>query len=164
MLVIGCPGSGKSTFSRRLAQKTGLELFHLDLLYWRADRTTVCREDFDARLDDVLSRESWIIDGDYPRTLERRLAACDTVFFLDYPAEICLAGIEERRGTPREDLPWTEVEGEADEELLDVVRSYAHARRPRVLALLSGQRGTCVYRFTERAEADSFLAAFGEEN
>ena len=44
VLVIGCPGSGKSTFSRRLAKKTGFELFHLDLLYWRADRTTVCRE------------------------------------------------------------------------------------------------------------------------
>ena len=63
VLVIGCPGSGKSTFSRALAEKTGLPLIHLDQLYWNADRTTVEKQVFRRRLEDSLEGESWIIDG-----------------------------------------------------------------------------------------------------
>src|SRR3989454_12597016 len=35
VLVIGTGGSGKSTVARRLAQRTGLPLIHLDAHYWR---------------------------------------------------------------------------------------------------------------------------------
>ena len=48
--MIGCPGRGKSVFARAPAQKTGLPLYHLDMLYWNADRTTVEREVFRARI------------------------------------------------------------------------------------------------------------------
>ena len=50
IIVIGSPGSGKSTFARKLHAKTGIPLFHLDLLYHRPDRTVVSREAFDAKL------------------------------------------------------------------------------------------------------------------
>ena len=92
ILVIGCPGSGKSTFSGALQEKTGLPLIHLDRLYWNADRTTVEKEVFRRRLRDALEGETWIIDGDYASTMELRLQRCDTVFFLDYPADVCLNG------------------------------------------------------------------------
>ena len=29
IMIIGCPGSGKSTFARGLAEKTGLPLYYL---------------------------------------------------------------------------------------------------------------------------------------
>ena len=80
ILVIGCPGSGKSTFARALQAKTDLPLFYLDRIYWNADRTTVAREVFDARLEEILRGDEWIIDGNYSRTMERRIRACDTVF------------------------------------------------------------------------------------
>ena len=41
IIVIGCPGSGKSTLSRKLHKITGIPLFHLDMMYWNADRTIV---------------------------------------------------------------------------------------------------------------------------
>ena len=44
IIVIGCPGSGKSTFARVLHNKTGIPLYHLDLMYWNADKTTVKKE------------------------------------------------------------------------------------------------------------------------
>lgn len=50
ILVIGCPGSGKSTFARRLRDRTGLPLYHLDLLWHRPDKTTVSEAEFDAAL------------------------------------------------------------------------------------------------------------------
>ena len=70
VLVIGCPGAGKSTFSRKLAQKTGLQLHYLDMLWHRPDRTTVGREEFDENLQKILTTDQWIIDGNYLRTLK----------------------------------------------------------------------------------------------
>ena len=55
VIVIGCPGSGKSTFSRALAEKMGLPLYHLDMLYWNPDRTTVEKSVFRARLTEILT-------------------------------------------------------------------------------------------------------------
>ena len=110
ILVIGSPGAGKSTFSRRLREETGLPLYYLDMLWHRPDRTTVEMEVFDRELGKILEKDRWIIDGNYIRTLEMRLKACDTVFFLDYPLEVCLEGVRSRIGKPREDMPWVEQE------------------------------------------------------
>ena len=85
ILVIGSPGSGKSTFSRALAQRKQLPLVYLDRLFWNADKTTV--------------------DGNYGRTLEMRLERCTQVFFLDLPVEVCLESVRARRGTVRPDMP-----------------------------------------------------------
>ena len=109
-IVIGCPGAGKSTFARKLRARTGLPLYYLDMLWHRPDRTNVSRQAFDAALSAILATDRWIIDGNYQRTLEMRLQACDTVFFLDYPLPLCLAGAQERIGTKREDMPWVETE------------------------------------------------------
>ena len=48
VIVIGCPGGGKSTFSRALAEKTGLPLYYLDMMYWNEDKTIAQREAFRA--------------------------------------------------------------------------------------------------------------------
>ncbi len=106
VIIIGCPGSGKSTFGRKLRDATGLPLYHLDMMYWNEDRTTVSKEVFLKRLQDAMSKPEWIIDGNYGSTMETRLNACDTVFFLDYNVEVCIAGVEERKGQPRSDMPW----------------------------------------------------------
>ena len=65
VIVIGCPGSGKSTVSRALHNKTGIPLYHLDMMYWNADKTTVEKGVFLERLSAVLEKNEWIIDGNY---------------------------------------------------------------------------------------------------
>ena len=92
ILVIGCAGSGKSTFSKNLRDITGLPLFHLDNIWWKPDRSHVSREKFDRKLDEILLTDRWILDGDYSRTYETRFQACDTVIFLDYPLQRCTKG------------------------------------------------------------------------
>ena len=158
IIVIGCPGSGKSTFARALHNITGIPLFHLDMMYWNPDRTKVPREIFQERLENALVQECWIIDGNYNRTMEMRMQACDTVFFLDYPAEVCLEGVCARKGTKRTDLPW--VEGEEEEveaEFLEFIRSFREESRPHILELLEKYADKQIHVFRSREEADRFL-------
>ena len=155
VIVIGCPGGGKSTFARMLHEKTGLPLYYLDLMYWNADRTTVDRAVFHERLHATMEKESWIIDGNYASTMEMRLAACDTVFFLDYSPEVCLAGIDARRGKSRPDMPWVETEG--DEEFIAFIKNYSTDSRPQVMELLGRYSDKNIVIFKTRAEADAFL-------
>ena len=155
IIVIGCPGGGKTTFSVALHEKTGIPLFHLDSIWHRPDKTHIPRERFDERLSRILALETWIIDGNYRRTLERRLAACDTVFFLDYPLEVCLDGIRERRGKPRRDMPW--VETEEDPEFIEYVKAFPTEQRPEILALLEQYRDKEIHVFPSREQADAFL-------
>ncbi len=154
-MVIGCPGSGKSTFSRALHDQTGIPLYHLDMMYWNADKTTVEKSVFLERLSAVLGQDEWIVDGNYGATMELRMAACDTVIFLDYPPDVCLDGIRERCGKPRSDMPW--IETEEDAELMAFVKSYNEQQKPKVLALLEkyGDRSRMI--FESREQADAFL-------
>ena len=155
IIVIGCPGSGKSTFSRALHQKIGIPLFHLDMLYWNADKTTVEKSVFLERLSVVIEKDEWIIDGNYASTMELRLAACDTVIFLDYPLDICLNGIKERRSKPRSDMPWIETEDDA--EFIEFIKNFKEQQRPKILKLLDTYSNKNILIFTNREEADAFL-------
>lgn len=155
IIVIGCPGSGKSTFARALHGITGIPLFHLDMLYWNADKTTVEKDIFHERLASVLQKNQWIIDGNYSSTMALRLEVCDTVIFLDYPLELCLAGIRERQGKPRSDMPWLDTE--EDEEFIDFIKNYNTQSRPQVIELLSQYPNKRIHIFTNRREADLFL-------
>ena len=156
VIVIGCPGAGKSCFARALRDRTGLPLVYLDMLFHRPDRTTVDKEEFDARLAEVLAGDCWIIDGNYTRTLEARLRACDTVFWLDIPLADCLAGAEARIGTQREDLPW--VETEFDTEFRQWILDFPQRDAPRISELLTlYDVEKTVVVLHSREEADRYL-------
>ena len=155
VIVIGCPGSGKSTVSRALHNKTGIPLYHLDMMYWNADKTTVEKSVFLERLSDVLEKDEWIIDGNYSSTMELRMVACDTVIFLDYPLDVCLDGIRERRGKPRSDMPW--IETEEDAEFIEFIKNYNEQQKPKVLELLQKYSDKNIVIFKSREQADAFL-------
>ena len=155
VIVIGCPGSGKSTVSRALHNKTGIPLYHLDMMYWNADKTTAEKSVFLERLSVVLEKDEWIIDGNYGSTMELRIAACDTVIFLDYPLDVCLDGIQERRGNPRSDMPW--IETEEDAEFIEFIKNYNEQQKPKVLELLEKYSDKNIIVFKSREEADVFL-------
>lgn len=156
VIVIGSPGSGKSTFARKLRDATKLPLYYLDLLWHRPDRTNLSQDEFDAGLKEILEQDRWIIDGNYQRTLEPRFKACDTVFLLDYPLEVCLSGAESRVGKKREDLPW--VEPVLDEEFKQWIVDFPKDQLPQIYALLN-QYGNDkeVIIFKSRQEADDYL-------
>ena len=132
---MGCPGSGKSTFARQLRDITGLPLHYLDMIWHLPDRTTVPKEVFDRRLLELAAGERWIIDGNYRRTIEPRLRACDAVFLFDLPVEDCLAGAMARVGHRREDMPW--VEEAIDDEFRQWILDFPRDQLPAIYEYLS---------------------------
>lgn len=154
-IVIGCPGSGKSTFSRRLAEKTGLPLFYLDTIWHKPDKTNIERSEFDSIHEDILKKDRWIIDGNYSRTLESRYSRCDTVFLFDLPTEVCLSGVEARIGTKREEMPW--IEEEFDPEFKQYIIDFPNTKLPQIYELLENRGEKSVYIFKTRAEADEYI-------
>ena len=155
IIVIGCPGSGKSTFSRELHGITGIPLYHLDMMYWNSDRTTVDKSVFLEKLSATIKKDEWIIDGNYSSTMELRMSVCDTVIFLDYPLDICLDGVRERRGKPRGDIPW--IETEEDAEFFEFIKSFEKEQRPKIMSLLDKYNEKNIIIFTSREQADRFL-------
>ena len=155
IIVLGCSGSGKSTFAIRLQKITKLPLYHLDNIWWKPDRTHISRDEFDRKLDDLVNHDNWIIDGDYSRTYEKRIAACDTVFFLDYDVEVCLQGIRDRVGKERRDIPWTD--NKLDPELVKLVKNYETEDKPVLIELFNKYSDKDIIMLHSREEANALL-------
>ena len=156
VIVIGCPGSGKTTFARKLHRKTGLPLYYLDAIWHKPDKTHVSREEYDARLGEILALDAWIIDGNYSRTLERRMAECDTVFLFDLPVKVCLAGVISRIGKKRCEMPW--IETELDPEFEQQIRDFPSKELPTIYALIEKYSEKAIVVFKSREVADAFFA------
>lgn len=155
IVIIGCPGSGKSTFAKLLSDLTSLPLFHLDMLYWNKDKTIVDKQVFLNNLNDILNLDEWIIDGNYLSTMELRISKCDTIIFLDYPLEICLDGIKNRIGKPRSDMPW--VEKDVDSDFVKYVERYNIDIKPQVFNILRKYAYKDTYIFKNRSDLSNFL-------
>lgn len=155
IIVIGCPGAGKSTFSRKLKQKTGLPLYHLDMIWHKPDKTTISREEFDIELEKIIGKDEWIIDGNYGRTLEMRLKVCDTVFIFDLPTEICLEGAISRVGRKREDMPW--IEEKLDEEFKDWILNFKRDGMPHIYSLLEKYSDKKIITFNSHKESEEYV-------
>jgi len=108
ILIIGSGGAGKSTFAVKLGKKTGLPVVHLDSLYWIGNWEHRSKEEFDELLEKELAKSEWILDGNFNRTLPRRLEFADFVIFLDFHPVVCALGVIRRvirfHGVSRPDM------------------------------------------------------------
>ncbi|TDR48644.1 adenylate kinase family enzyme [Tahibacter aquaticus] len=163
LLLIGPGGSGKSTLAAAIASRTKIPVVHLDTIFWRAGWVETPREEWVRTVEGMIQADAWIMDGNYGGTLDRRLAACDSVVFLDMPAYLCVWRILRRRwqfrGRSRPDM----AEGCAEKLGLDFVYwalSYRYRRRPAVLAKLEAARaaGKHVVVLASRQDVQAFLA------
>lgn len=156
VIVIGCPGSGKTTFAEKLNNLTGLPLYYLDAIWHKPDKTHIPREEFDQRISEIFVTPEWIIDGNYNRTIEMRLKECDTVFLFDLPTEVCLQGATERIGKGRYDLPW--LEKELDPEFEEFIKDFPKTSLPQIYELIEKyKKEKHIIIFKSRKESDNYI-------
>lgn len=85
VMVIGCPGAGKSWLSTRIAQALALPLVSLDAEFWHPGWVQPAHQDWLERVDTLSAAPRWVMDGNYAGTLEVRMPRADAVIFLDLP-------------------------------------------------------------------------------
>lgn len=155
IIVVGCPGAGKSTFARELSKIYDLPLYYLDMIWHKKDRTNININEFDDKLKQIMTNDKWIIDGNYQRTLAMRMQACDTIFLLDMPVEVCLESAQKRIGNKREDMPW--IEEEFDEEFKQFIIDFPKKELPYIYQLLEQYQNKNIYIFHNRKEINDFI-------
>lgn len=137
--LIGSGGAGKSTLARQLGEELNIEVYHLDSLFWKPNWVGVSKDEQRNIQQDLVEKESWIIDGNYGGTMEIRLDAADTIIFLDISRFTCLFRVIKRsikyRNRTRPDM------GEGCNEKLDIeflkwIWQYPNKKRPHILASL----------------------------
>lgn len=156
IIIIGCPGSGKTTFAEKLQMVTNLPLYYLDAIWHKPDRTHISREEYDRKLSEIFQTEEWIIDGNYSRTIEERIQKSDTIFLFDLPTDVCLQGAMERLGKERYDVPW--IDTELDSNFKKQIEEFSDKVLPRIYELLTKYNdGRQVVIFKSRIETDEYL-------
>jgi adenylate kinase family enzyme len=90
ILIIGSPGAGKSTLSRRLAERLDLPLIHLDREYFGPGWTETGREVWRQRAGELAARPAWVMDGNYSSTFDLRVPRATDIVWLDVPRWKCL--------------------------------------------------------------------------
>jgi len=162
VLVIGSGGAGKTTLARRIAERTGLPLIHLDMLFWHPGWVPTPKDEWHRLTEELVARDAWVMDGNYGSTMARRLDACDTVIFLDMPRLLCLWRVIKRRrqhaGRNRDSLP----EGCPETVNLEFLRwiwTYPKRRRGEILRRLETLKGRVhVVILRDDAAVDNFVA------
>jgi adenylate kinase family enzyme len=158
--LVGCGGSGKTFLARQLAVILNLPITHLDAIYYHAGWNPLLGDAFAAAQRDLVAGPRWLIEGNYASTLPIRLAASDTVIFLNLPAVTCLLGIAQRRWRYRggqhaqvgvyDRITWN---------FIRYVLGYRRTMRPRVMALITEHAARAqVITLTSRRQTAALLA------
>ena len=162
--VIGNPGAGKTTFSRKLAAKTKLPVVHMDYYYHQTDQDYGNNpENWDAKVEELINQDAWIMDGNYNIHVGNRLKRADSIFYFDFPSRRSLHGVIKRRihyrNKLREEMP-NDWEEKVQFSFLVYVLRYRRKHRKRTLQALSDYPEKTVVIFTNRRQADEYLAKF----
>jgi adenylate kinase family enzyme len=168
IIIIGPGGAGKSTLARQLSEILKIEVLHLDSLYWRSGWEKPAEEEWENKVEELLQKDSWIMDGNFGGTMEMRLESCDTAIFMDFPPMICLYRVMKRRlkyrNTNRPDM----TEGcneKIDLDFLGWIWNYRKSKKPKVERILQKfEKDKNIIRLTSPAEAKAFLSKLKEVN
>ena len=162
VLVIGNSGGGKSTLARKLGEKLGLAVVHLDVLFWKPGWVESDRDEYLTRVMAALAAPAWICDGQFTSSFHLRMPMADTIVWIDQPPVLCLVRAIWRAATYREGGRPDMADGcreKVDFEFYRYIWTFNREKKPEIETALA----TCgaharLFRLTSDREIAGFLA------
>lgn len=96
IMILGFPGSGKSTFAVKLSKFFGRPLYHLDKYFFTHKWQERNYDEFMALQKHLVEQDSWIIEGNATRSFEMRFSRADLVLYFRFNRLLCLVRIFKR--------------------------------------------------------------------
>jgi adenylate kinase family enzyme len=138
IMIIGISGTGKSMLARKLADKMGLPLYHMDAIIWQEHWVETATADITRALDEIAAKDTWMIEGWADHYSKKLLAAADMILYLDYKGWRAAYAVLKRwwryRGEKRPELPEGCVEVFSVRFLYNVFMRKERAQIERILA------------------------------
>lgn len=166
IIIIGCPGAGKSVLTRRLNEFLAYPVMHLDKVYHTGGKLHITRDELVEKVKDFANRyDKWIIDGNYISTLDMRVKLADTIVVLNIPSAVCLNNAYKRseenikHGTKRYDM----VEGFDEtitEEFIGFIKNFEKDTKPRIKEVLNNYCDKNVKIISDYGELEEFVDSF----
>jgi adenylate kinase family enzyme len=88
--IVGTSGSGKTTLARQISQYLAIPHVELDALHHEPNWTEAPIDVFRKRVEQSLSGNSWVVDGNYSKVRDIVWSRADTVIWLDYPLPLIM--------------------------------------------------------------------------
>jgi adenylate kinase family enzyme len=162
VVVIGSGGAGKSTFSRRLGEATGLPVIHLDAVYWRPGWKETPKDEWTKQIEELARAEKWIMDGNFGGTREIRMRAADTIIMLDVSRHVCIYRVVKRaikyHGRSRPDMT-PGCNEKLDLDFLAWIWNYRKRSRARALAEIGKLENKRLIVLKSSEEIENFFAS-----
>ena len=162
IMIIGSPGSGKSTFAKELSKITQLPLIHLDKEFWKDGWIETPRQEWVEKQKQLILGDEWIIDGNYGGTMDIRLEKADTIICFKLSRRVCLLSYYKRVitniGKVRSDMP----EGcheKFDFEFMKYIWNFPKASGKTNIDVLEKNKDKQIIIFKSRKESQQFLAS-----
>jgi CelD/BcsL family acetyltransferase involved in cellulose biosynthesis len=162
--VTGPAGAGKSRLAREIGRAYGIEVLHLDTLFWRPGWNPTPADEWEATQRRALARDAWVVDAQYDDMIPEWFAAADLVVVVDAAPLRCLWRIGRRR-LRREDGPHVPAGSErapVHRGLATFARGRWHYRRRVRPALVADADPSRVVVLRTGEDARRFAAALPE--
>jgi adenylate kinase family enzyme len=166
VIIVGGPGSGKSTFARLLGERTGLPVVHMDHIHWKSGWEERPRDEKDRMTHEVHMRDEWIFEGGHSRTYDERIERADTFVWLDVPVGLRVYRVLKRLltyyGRSRPDLPDgcpEHVSWQTVEFIRFIFRTRTSARAKLEKIYNAPPEHLTVFRFSTLADTMTFLSS-----
>lgn len=163
VIIVGSPGSGKTTLARTLGVLTGLEVYHMDHIHWQAGWVPRAEEEKRPLIAAIHARERWIFEGSHSATFTVRAARADTLIWLDLPFGLRLCRVLWRTarlyGRTRPDLPPGCPERLSRDFLAYMWRTRNSGRLKPLSVFLSPPPHLALHRLASPRDVTRFIAA-----